>query len=699
YRSFTLNDHYRFEFSEKLDLDEFLEQKEDTPAHYTLHAVLVHSGDNHGGHYVVFINPKGDGKWCKFDDDVVSRCTKQEAIEHNFGAGSDDEVAISRHCTNAYMLVYIRDSALPDVLQKVEKEDIPEQLMERLQEEKQVEAQRRKERNEAHLYMQVQVILEEHFYLHQGTDLIDPDKCNYRNFKVRKTATLSELMELIAVQLGFPVTAIRPWHMALRTNQTFRPNVIDEADMSRHVQDLSDQAGSWTIFVETVNADDSDSNLPFFDRESDVLIFFKLYDPFEKKLSYIGHQYIPMQTKLRGLMAELNKRAGFPQNTPLLVFEEVKPTLLEAITELDDPLDKLLDELMDGDIICFQKYLPQSEAARLELPNVREYFRYLQNRVEVLFCDKCDPNDPGFVLELSLKMNYEEIAAAVARHLDTHPKLLQFFKTQSYREGPGNPLRFSFDGTLKDMLAFFKGKHQRKMHYQRLSIPIDELESKRQFKVLWVGYKLKEERELTLYPNKNGTVGDLLHEARNALQPTDLDTEHGTGKLRLLEIVSYKIVAIQPETTSLETLNVSNKTYRVEEIPKEQSDEAGTGPDSEHSMLIACCHYQKEIFTTFGTPFLLKIHHGESFETVRDRIQNRLDVPEKEFEKWRLSIVTLGRAQYLENPRETVNIPQLTQNGQQGTMNSKPWLGLDHINKTPKRPKFSYQEKAIKIHN
>lgn len=36
--------------------------KEDTPADYILHAVLVHSGDNHGGHYVVFINPKGDGK-------------------------------------------------------------------------------------------------------------------------------------------------------------------------------------------------------------------------------------------------------------------------------------------------------------------------------------------------------------------------------------------------------------------------------------------------------------------------------------------------------------------------------------------------------------------------------------------------------------------------------------------------------------
>lgn len=49
-------------------------------------------------------------QWCKFDDDVVSKCTHKEAIDRNFG-GHDDDIS-AKHSTNAYMLVYIRQSAL-----------------------------------------------------------------------------------------------------------------------------------------------------------------------------------------------------------------------------------------------------------------------------------------------------------------------------------------------------------------------------------------------------------------------------------------------------------------------------------------------------------------------------------------------------------------------------------------------------------
>ena len=85
------------------------------PADYILHAVLVHSGDNYGGHYVAYINPKGDGKWFKFDDDVVASCNTKEAIYANFG-GTDEKNGFVKSCTNAYMLVYIRKSQLPCII-------------------------------------------------------------------------------------------------------------------------------------------------------------------------------------------------------------------------------------------------------------------------------------------------------------------------------------------------------------------------------------------------------------------------------------------------------------------------------------------------------------------------------------------------------------------------------------------------------
>lgn len=49
-----------------------------------------------------------------------------------------------------------------------------------------------------------------------------------------------------------------------------------------------------------------------------------------------------------------------------------------------------------------------------------------------------------------------------------------------------------------------------------------------QFQVTWVGPKLKEEKEITLYPNKNGKVSDLLEEARNVVELSP----DGSGKLR-----------------------------------------------------------------------------------------------------------------------------------------------------------------------
>ena len=70
-----------------------------------------------------------------------------------------------------------------------------------------------------------------------------------------------------------------------------------------------------------------------------------------------------------------------------------------------------------------------------------------------------------------------------------------------------------------------------------------------------------------------------------------------------MEIVNSKIFSMQNEDIRLDTLasNTSTKSYRIEEIPRDEvnlaSDEA----------LVPVAHFHREMFATFGIPFLFKI--------------------------------------------------------------------------------------------
>uniref|UniRef100_A0A8C7JUQ7 Ubiquitin carboxyl-terminal hydrolase 7 n=1 Tax=Oncorhynchus kisutch TaxID=8019 RepID=A0A8C7JUQ7_ONCKI len=656
-QNIKIND--RFEFPEQLPLDEFL-QKTDSkdPANYILHAVLVHSGDNHGGHYVVYLNPKGDGKvsvkepiWCKFDDDVVSRCTKEEAIEHNYG-GHDDDLSV-RHCTNAYMLVYIRESKLSEVLLAVNDVDIPQQLVERLQEEKRVEAQKRKERQEAHLYMQVQIVTEDQFCGHQGNDMYDEEKVKYTVFKVLKSSTLQEFVQNLSQTMGFPQDQMRLWPMQARSNGTKRPAMLDyEADCSKSMIDLSDNENPWTIFLETVDPEmaASGATLPKFDKDHDVMLFLKMYDPKSRSLNYCGHIYTAISCKIRDLLPVMCERAGFQQETSLILYEEVKPNLTERIQDYDVSLDKALDELMDGDIIVFQKDDPENDSS--ELPTAKDYFRDLYHRVDVIFCDKTIHNDPGFVVTLSNRMNYFQVAKTVAQRLNTDPMLLQFFKSQG--DGPGNPLRHNYEGTLRDLLQFFKPRQPKKLYYQQVGGGGGG----------GGGNILYCHLEITLYPDKHGCVRDLLEECKKAVELSDKE---------LLEIVSYKIIGVHQEDELLECLSPPPAELLWTRIV---------------TLLGFSCAFD----------YLCVCSQGEPFRDVMRRIQSMLEIQEKEFEKFKFAIVMMGRHQYLTEDEYEVNLKDFQP--QPGNMSHpRPWLGLDHFNKAPKRGRYTYLEKAIKIHN
>lgn len=132
-----INDRHEFPF--EIDLSEFLDESADRSQSwvYKLHGVLVHSGDKDGGHYFALIKPDRETRWLKFDDDRVTPVTDREVLEENYGGeplnglrslAQRQHVRAMQRFTNAYMLVYIREVAIDEVLAPFTEADTPAHL-------------------------------------------------------------------------------------------------------------------------------------------------------------------------------------------------------------------------------------------------------------------------------------------------------------------------------------------------------------------------------------------------------------------------------------------------------------------------------------------------------------------------------------------------------------------------------------------
>ncbi len=130
----------RYEFPEIFDAAPYLSEDSDKsePWTYQLHGVLVHSGDLNAGHYYAFLKPNKDGWFYKYDDDKVTKATRHEVLEENFGGAyptltnqlrtpQQKKNQVMRP-NNAYMLVYIRQSRLDRILTPVTQADTPPHL-------------------------------------------------------------------------------------------------------------------------------------------------------------------------------------------------------------------------------------------------------------------------------------------------------------------------------------------------------------------------------------------------------------------------------------------------------------------------------------------------------------------------------------------------------------------------------------------
>ena len=88
------------------------------------------------------------------------------------------------------------------------------------------------------------------------------------------------------------------------------------------------------------------------------MIFFKHFDTSKQALYGIGKAYIQKTAKVADLVPIINERMWWTPGTPLKLYEEIKPGMIEL---MKPRLSFSQSEIQDGDIICYQIDLPEKE--------------------------------------------------------------------------------------------------------------------------------------------------------------------------------------------------------------------------------------------------------------------------------------------------------------------------------------------------
>ncbi|CAO2840942.1 unnamed protein product [Amaranthus hypochondriacus] len=712
-----INDRYEFPLQLDLDRDDgkYLSPDADRSVRnlYTLHSVLVHSGGVHGGHYYAFIRPTLSDQWYKFDDERVTKEDIKRALEEQYGGeeelpqpnpGFNNTPFKFTKYSNAYMLVYIRESDKDKIMCNVDEKDIAEHLRERLKKEQEEKEHKKKEKAEAHLYTIIKVARDDDLTEQIGKDiffdLVDHDKV--KSFRIQKQMPFNLFKEEVAKEFGIPVQFQRFWLWAKRQNHTYRPNRplthIEETQSVGQLREVSNKVhnAELKLFLEVELGIDLRPIPPPDKTKDEILLFFKHYDPEKEELRFVGRLFVKANGKPGEIIGKLKEMSGYSAEEEIELYEEIKfePTVM--CEHIDRKLTFRGSQLEDGDIVCFQKVLPAETVERCRYPDVPTFLDYVHNRQVVHFRSVERPKEDDFCLELSRLHTYDDVVERVARQLDLDdPSKLRLTSHNCYSQQPKpQPIKYRGVDHLSDMLVHYNQTSDI-LYYEVLDIPLPELQG---LKTLKVAFHHSTRDEVTIHTirlPKQSTVGDVLNDLK-----TKVELSHPDAELRLLEVFYHKIYKIFPSSEKIENINDQYWTLRAEEIPEEEKN---LGP---HDRLVHVYHFTKETaqnqmqVQNFGEPFLLVIHEGETLAEVKVRIQKKLQVPDEEFSKWKFAFLSLGRPEYLQDT--DVISSRFQRRDVYGAW--EQYLGLEHPDTAPKRMYTANQnrhtyEKPVKIYN
>ncbi|CAO3607806.1 unnamed protein product [Mucor fragilis] len=433
----------RQEFSPEIDLqpyhisiEEQSQSQQASSFNYVLHGVLVHSGTISNGHYFAFVRPTKEDQWFEFNDERVGPATLNEVFEANFGGQpAHTKTPKVKRETNAYMLVYIRDSSQDQVLAPVTIDDIPHHLLERIENEKKMVEAIEKQRAEQRMYMPVYIVSDTGFLKNRGIGFINDqaqnELCPYQETRWLRRTTVGGFLQQFTAASNRDINDTRIWIIDPRQeDERLPPRPINllpaELYNSLSLQGLCrDEAYQFLrLYIEHCPIHEAPTD------PEDILLFVKYYDPVTQTLRGIGKMYVSCDASFRMIESNLITMVGLERGAKLDMYQENDIYKLEELV----PSYSIHDYyFISGDIICFQRRPEPWQIADLlragKCPDAPSYYEILLSEVNIQFKSRDSVyqqvHQVPFILTLYSSMSIPQVIVEVARHLQQNPDHIQ----------------------------------------------------------------------------------------------------------------------------------------------------------------------------------------------------------------------------------------------------------------------------------
>ena len=366
------------------------------------------------------------------------------------------------------------------------------------------------------------------------------------------------------------------------------------------------------------------------------------------------------------LAPALRRMAGLKGDPELLLWEEVRPTMISALKHDETAVSA---ELGNGDIVTFQvDYKKESGAPGAAAALASKYYtaasfyEYLINKTRVTFRKLSAPRDDVCTLNLDKLMAYGDVAAALAGELGVDADRLEFTPHTSRWDKPAtSPMAREVDAagvlttnyTLAQMMTNVARDDVAVLYYAELGYSFRDLADHLAVDVDFFSPRVRPVQRVTVLVQAGATMGDLIPEVRKAVAD---NLSAPDAPLRILSCASGKIQNEHAETDGIADA-VEFCDLRAEEVDAEEQAWAAAGADAATRRVVVQHFSQSPLGRPYaatdgldssmqgapvvhGNAFFFLLREGEPFSATRARLRERLDVAKNAFENWKFAFLS-----------------------------------------------------------